>query len=128
MKYLLLVLLSLGLNAELDLTIPEQPAVYVPLKQFSLNLGDYNEPPTRNQMIFYWTINALDVYTTYKGVKKPDIYELNPLLPKKPKLQELLLQKAIINGYIAKNSSKDYITLVNTTTTLIVLHNYHIEK
>jgi len=127
MKYLL-VLLSLGLNAELDLTIPEQPAVYVPLKQFSLNLGDYNEPPTRNQMIFYWTINALDVYTTYKGVKKPDIYELNPLLPKKPKLQELLLQKAIINGYIAKNSSKDYITLVNTTTTLIVLHNYHIEK
>ena len=34
MKYLLLVLLSLSLKAELDLTIPEQPAVYVSPKEF----------------------------------------------------------------------------------------------
>tara|TARA_R110000824_G_scaffold294501_1_gene482887 strand:+ start:935 stop:1321 length:387 start_codon:yes stop_codon:yes gene_type:complete len=128
MKYLLLVLLSLSLKAELDLTIPEQPAVYVSPKEFSLNLGDYNEPPTRNQMIFFWTINAFDVYTTYKGVKKPDIYELNPLLPKKPKLQELLLQKAIIAGYISQNSSKNYITVMNTSLTLAVISNYNTMK
>ena len=30
MKYLFLLLLSLSLKAELDLTIPEQPAVYIP--------------------------------------------------------------------------------------------------
>ena len=30
MKYLFLLLLSLSLKSELDLTIPEQPAVYIP--------------------------------------------------------------------------------------------------
>ena len=79
-------------------------------------------------MIFFWTINAFDVYTTYKGVKKPDIYELNPLLPKKPKLQELLLQKAIIAGYISQNSSKNYITVMNTSLTLAVISNYNTMK
>tara|TARA_R110002167_G_scaffold362047_1_gene580923 strand:- start:401 stop:787 length:387 start_codon:yes stop_codon:yes gene_type:complete len=128
MKYLLLVLLSLSANAGLDLTIPEQPAVYVPPEKFIFNLGDYNEPPTKNQIIFFWTINALDVYTTYKGVKKPDIYEANPLLPKKPKLEELLLQKAVIGGYIAKNSSKNYLTVINTALTFTVMHNYNIGK
>ena len=132
MKYLLLLLfLHANLQAsihDLDLTLPEQPAVYIPPKEFILNLGDYNEPPTKNQMIFFWIINALDVYTTYKGVKKPHIYEINPVLPKKPKLEELLLQKAIVGGYISQNSSKNYITVLNTGLTLIVLHNHNIGK
>jgi hypothetical protein len=129
MKYLLLMLLSLGLKAELDLTIPEQPAVYVPpKKEFIFNLGDYKEPPTRNQMIFFWTLNALDVYTTYNGVKKPNVYELNPLLPKKPELEELLLQKAIVAGFVSQNSSKNYIRFLNVSLTLVVINNYEIIK
>ena len=41
MKYLFLLLLSLSLKAELDLTIPEQPAAYIPPeKEFYLHLGD----------------------------------------------------------------------------------------
>ena len=54
MKYLLL-LLSLGLNAELDLTIPEQPAVDIPPKEFILKWGDYNEPPTKNQILCFFS-------------------------------------------------------------------------
>ena len=54
MKYLFLLLLSLSLKAELDLTIPEQPAAYIPPeKEFFFNVGDYNEPPTKNQMIVF---------------------------------------------------------------------------
>jgi hypothetical protein len=128
MKYLLLLLLSLSLKAEIDLTIPEQPAVYVPPKEFIFNLGDYKEPPTRNQMIFFWTLNALDVYTTYNGVKKPNVYELNPLLPKKPELEELLLQKAIVAGFVSQNSSKNYIRFLNVSLTLVVINNYEIIK
>ena len=129
MKYLLLLLLSLSLKAEIDLTIPEQPAVYVPpKKEFIFNLGDYKEPPTRNQMIFFWTLNALDVYTTYNGVKKPNVYELNPLLPKKPELEELLLQKAIVAGFVSQNSSKNYIRFLNVSLTLVVINNYEIIK
>ena len=131
MKYLLLLLTSLSLQAsldELDLTLPEQPAVYIPPKEFILNFGDYNEPPTKNQMIFFWTLNALDVYTTYKGLKKPNVYEQNPILSKKPKLEELLLQKAIVAGFMSKHSSKKYIRFLNVTLTLAVINNYTIIK
>jgi len=129
MKYLLLMLLSLGLKAELDLTIPEQPAVYIPpKKEFIFNLGDYKEPPTRNQMIFFWTLNALDVYTTYEGLKKPNVIEKNPLLSKKPELEELLLQKAIVAGFISKNSNKNYMTVMNASLTFVVINNYNIIK
>ena len=128
MKYLFLLLLSIGLKAELDLTIPEQPAVYVPPKEFIFNLGDYKEPPTRNQMIFFWTLNALDVYTTYKGLKKPNVYEKNPLLGKNPHLDNLLIQKAIVAGFISQNSSKNYITFMNTSLTFVVINNYKIMK
>ena len=129
MKYLLLMLLSLGLKAELDLTIPEQPAVYIPpKKEFIFNVGDYKEPPTRNQMIFFWTLNALDVYTTYEGLKKPNVYEKNPLLGDKPHLDNLLIQKAIVAGFISQNSSKNYITVMNTGLTYAVINNYKIMK
>ena len=128
MRYLLLMLLSLSLKAELDLTIPEQPAVYVPPKEFIFNVGDYNEPPTRNQMIFFWTLNALDVYTTYEGLKKPNVYEKNPLLEDKPHLDNLLIQKAIVAGFISQNSSKNYITSMNIVLTFVVINNYNIIK
>ena len=127
MKYLLLILSSLGVKAELDLTIPEQPAVYVP-KKFILNLRDYNEPPTRNQMIFFWTLNALDVYTTYEGLKKPNVYEKNFLLPKKPKLEELILQKAIVGTFIARNSSEGFIFYINVGLGLAVMNNYYVVR
>ena len=132
MKYLLLLLTSLSLQAsldELDLTLPEQPSVYIPPeKEFLLSLGDYNEPPTKNQMILYWTLNALDVYTTYQGLKQPGVREVNPLLGDKPHLDNLLLQKAIVGSLIAKNGSSNYITLTNTITTLAVINNYNIIK
>ena len=132
MKYLLLLLTSLSLQAsldELDLTLPEQPAVYTPPeKEFFLHLGDYNEPPTKNQMILYWTLNALDVYTTYQGLKQPGIIEVNPLLGDKPHLDNLLIQKAIVGGFIAKNGSSNYITLSNTVVTLAIINNYHVSK
>jgi len=128
MKYIFLLLLSLTLNAELDLIIPEQPAVDIPNKEFILKWGDYNEPPTKNQIIFFWTLNALDVYTTHEGLKNSSIYEANPLLGNKPNLDNLLIQKAIVAGFISKNSNKNYITFMNIGLTLIVINNYNIAK
>ena len=126
MKYLFLLLLSIGLKSELDLTIPEQPAAYIPFeKEFFLNLGDYKEPPTKNQMIFFWTLNALDVYTTHEGMRKcSTCKEQNPLLPDRPELEELLLQKAIVAGLISKHSSKNAITSMNVILTYAVINNY----
>jgi len=133
MKYLLLLLTSLSLQAsldELDLTLPEQPAAYIsPEKQFFLNLGDYKEPPTKAQMITFWTLNALDVYTTIKVLKNcSSCTEQNPLLPDRPELEELLLQKAIVGGLMSKHSSKNYITAMNVGLTYAVINNYKIMK
>jgi hypothetical protein len=129
MKYLLLII-SIGLRSELDLTIPEQPAAYIPpKKEFYLHLGDYNEPPTKAQMVTFWTVNALDVYTTYKVLKKCNTCtEQNPLLPDRPQLEELILQKTIVAGLISKNASKNFITSMNITLSLVVINNYEIIK
>ena len=129
MKYLFLLLLSLSLKAELDLTIPEQPAAYIPPeKEFYLHLGDYNEPPTKAQVITFWTLNALDIYTTYEGLKKPNTKESNFLIGKDPHLDEILIQKAIVGTLISKNSSKKYMRLVNVTLTWAVINNYEYMK
>ena len=129
MKYLFLLLLSLSLKAELDLTIPEQPAAYIPPeKEFYLHLGDYNEPPTKAQVITFWTLNALDIYTTYEGLKEPNTKESNFLIGKDPHLDEVLIQKAIIGTLISKNSSKKYMRLVNVTLTWAVINNYEYMK
>ena len=125
MKYLFVLLLSMGLKSELDLTIPEQPAAYIPPeKEFYLNLRDYNEPPTKAQKITFWTLNALDAYTTYEGLKKPNTKESNFLIGKDPNLDEILIQKAIIGTLIYKNSSKKYMRLVNVGLTYAVVNNY----
>ena len=133
MKYLLLLLTSLSLQAsldKLDLTLPEQPAVYIPPeKEFIFNFGDYKEPPTKNQMITFWTLNALDVYTTVEGLKKcSSCTEKNLLLPDRPELEELLLQKAIVAGFMSKHSSKKYTRFLNVTLTFVVINNYEIMK
>jgi len=125
MKYLFLLLLSLSLKAELDLTIPEQPAAYIPPeKEFYLHLGDYNEPPTKAQIITFWTLNALDIYTTDEGLKKPNTKESKFLIGKDPHLDEILIQKAIVGTLLSKNSSKKYIRFINVTLTYAVVNNY----
>ncbi len=128
MKYIILILLSINMLGELDLSIPEQPAVYIPPKTFFLNFGDYNEPPTKAQKIAFLTINVLDLYTTHQALKKPNVYETNPFLSKKPSLGDLIIHKAIVGGLIYNHSSKNFITLMNIGTTHAVINNYQIMR
>ena len=126
----ILVLLSSSLFAgpskNLDLTIPKQPTVDIPERKFFFNWDDYQDPPTKAQMITFWTLHALDVYTTHHGNKRSDVYERNPLLPKKPKLEELILHKAIVAGYLSKHSSKRYITTINVVLVYSIINNYEL--
>ena len=125
MKYLLLLLFGVSLQAELDLTLPEQPAVYIPPEPKLLNLGDYNEPPTKTQLITYWTLNVLDVYTTYEGMKKcSTCKEMNPLLPNRPELEQLILHKAIVATYMSRNGSEDFVNVMNISLSLAIINNY----
>ena len=125
MKYLWLLLFGISLQAELDLTLPEQPAAYIPPEPKLLNLGDYNEPPTKAQLITFWTLNVLDVYTTYESMKRcSTCVEMNPILPARPELEELLLQKAIVGTFMARNSSENFINAMNVGLTFAVINNY----
>ena len=124
MKYLFLMLFSLGASADLDLTIPEQPAAHVPETKF-LQFNYYREPPTRAQMITFWTLNALDVITTYEAMKAlPNGREKNPLYSDRPSLGQLVAGKIIIGSLIGNNMSKNPMYFMNTQLGLVVYRNY----
>lgn len=131
MKYLTILLLSFPIySLDLDLTIPELPYDYEPIEieeRRFLNLSDYNEPPTKGQLIYFWSANVLDVWTTHRGMKSsPYVKELNPLLPERPELEELILHKLIVGGLIHRYGSKDYISFMNMSVTYAVWNNYDI--
>lgn len=135
MRYLLILLLSLPAHAiELDLSIPYEEVDWSKVEPiedkpvYIFNFGDYHEPPTRNQMIAFWTLNALDVYITNKAMRKcPRVCkEANPLLPENPELEELLLQKAVVAGFMHGRMSKDYVTVMNVMLTGVVISNWNI--
>ena len=127
MKYLLLVLLSFQLSAELDLTIPEQPAVYVPRENI-LPAMDWVETDMQKEIIIYWTLNVLDVYTTHEGLKDPNVYELNPLLGKRPSLAQLILLKSISSVIILNTYTKEDMYYMNLILFAAVDNNYQIIK
>ena len=127
MKYLLLVLLSFQLSAELDLTIPEQPAVYVPRENI-LPAMDWVETNMQKEIIIYWTLNVLDVYTTHEGLKDPNVYELNPLLGKRPSLAQLILLKSIGSIIILNTYTKEDMYYMNLILFAAVDNNYQIIK
>tara|TARA_R110000772_G_scaffold67828_1_gene150397 strand:+ start:3177 stop:3563 length:387 start_codon:yes stop_codon:yes gene_type:complete len=124
MKYLFLMLFSLGASADLDLTIPEQPVVQIPETKF-LQFNYYREPPTRAQMITFWTLNALDVITTYEALKAlPNGYEKNPLYSDRPSLGQLVAGKIIIGSLVGNNMSKTPMRFFNAQLSFVVYHNY----
>jgi hypothetical protein len=130
LRILALLLLSNTAHAiqDLDLTIPEQPPVYVePVKLLDLD-NTYNKP-SRCQLNLFWTLNALDVWTTHRALKScPNCKEVNPLLPDRPRLEELILLKAIVAGSIHHFASAEYITFMNGTLVYVVHNNYQLIK
>ena len=129
-KSVIILLIASSLQAgpvkNLDLTIPEQRAAHIPEKEFFFNWGDYNEPPTRGQIIAFWTLNVLDTYTTHQSLKNNGVIERNPLLPRKPRLEELILHKIILVPLLLKHSSKRHVYVMNTTLTYSIINNYEL--
>jgi len=124
MKYLFLIFFISNVSAALDLTIPEQPPAYIPEEKF-LHFNSYREPPTRAQMITFWTLNALDVITTYDAMKAlPNGRESNPLYPDRPSLGQLVAGKIIIGSLIGNNIGKEPMLYVNGQLAIVVVHNY----
>tara|TARA_R100000234_G_C4955857_1_gene159505 strand:- start:311 stop:715 length:405 start_codon:yes stop_codon:yes gene_type:complete len=118
------------LLATLNLAIPsldENTTVQIeePPKRF-LQFIEYEEPPTKQQYMIYWGLNALDVYTTYRALKKPNIIEGNPLLGSNPSRDKLILFKVLGASLVGNNLDSDMMTGANATLTYIVYRNYKV--
>ena len=61
-----------------------------------LNLPPLIEPASSLSWLVFGTLQLLDVYSTVEAVKYDCIYEMNPLLSKKPELHEIIVLKTLI--------------------------------
>ena len=101
---------------------------------FAKSSGVYNTPlrlkhydDIRKAKMYWYAINALDVYTTYNGLRaNENLYEANPILPKRPSLSQLAVHKIVLitvfNRYL-DFTQRDYRKL-NTILTGVVINNY----
>lgn len=89
----------------------------------------YREPASVYTWATFAFLQALDVYTTYKGIQYDCVVEMNPLLPSKPKVTEIIALKTAIlypsYKYIndRRTLTKEDMFLPNVVTGLVVLNN-----
>ena len=75
---------------------PKEPEL-VFTKPFDTTLRLKHYEDGRKAKMYWYAINALDVYTTYSGLRQNgNLYEVNPLLPDRPSLSQLILHKAVL--------------------------------
>ena len=55
----------------------------------------FHTPASRAQYITFWTIQALDVYSTYRGLQYNCVREANPLLGENPGIGHMVTHKTV---------------------------------
>ena len=90
---------------------------------------EFIEMANDGQWYVFWTIQALDVYSTYRGLKYTCVREGNPLLGERPGIPRLVTHKTIflypfslwqVEGVIPK----DEMTAYNIWGSTIIHNNY----
>ena len=85
----------------------------------------YDERALRSYFII---INSLDVATTYRGLKHPNVIEANPILGEHPAFGELLALKLVTNSLILHLSKDNPEELIfpNIIITFAVINNFDV--
>lgn len=97
----------------------------------TFNFTERGEPANKWHWATFWTLQALDVYTTDRGMQYDCVYEVNPLLPKKPSLERLVLHKSITLipfkhlSDVLEPSDRE-LFLSTALTGLVVLNNFKV--
>ena len=90
---------------------------------------EFTEMANDAQYNIFWTLQALDIYSTYRGLKYSCVYEANPIVGANPDLIKLVTHKtvflhpiAIIQplGVLTKQEVQNY----NVLYTTVVYNNY----
>ena len=90
---------------------------------------EYDEPPTKGQLRAFYILHALDVITTYEGLKSdPNVKEMNFLFYKndRPSLGELLVFKSMVLPIIANNVNSEVMQTSNIMVAYAIINNYEI--
>ena len=94
---------------------------------------NFKEPLEPRHISLFVLMNLLDVYTTMEGSSYPCVVEVNPLLPHKPSLEELLLLKSLVGWLLldhnldgAIDADVDLIEANTYVTGIAVANNYDV--
>ena len=111
MKYLILLLLSLSLEAKWE---------------------DWSEKE-KDLYKRYIYLNAIDIDITYNVIKDYPAHEINPVFGKDPSIEEMIIAKAISAGLLYKLLDDDShrirerdLKIINGFYMAVVLHNGYI--
>ena len=89
----------------------------------NLSALEYSQPNENLIKSYFLFINTLDVYTTYRGLKSPYVYESNPLLDKNPSLSELIAFKFLIGSVMWHGFTAEEMIIPNVFVTVAVINN-----
>jgi len=90
---------------------------------------EWHDTATTGDWITFWTIHALDIYSTHRGVKYTCIQEGNPLLPEVPSIPRMVTHKTLfLSPYWLLQSEGVYtrkdLRVLNTLGTVVVYNNF----
>ena len=99
-------------QSQLDYSLP-QSNIY-----FKLQEKPYQE---------FLALQILDIYTTHRAINiKGYALEANPLLPKQPSLELLLILKGTSSYFVVENASPQQLKYANALYRLVLLNNLYV--
>ena len=103
-------------------------SLYVQSNEYTLQKKlklPFHEPITKGEYVLYGIAQALDLHSTYKATPYPCLAESNPLLPKKPSIQDLIIFDTVHNYLVLKYvDDRDTLALHTGLTFTIAYNNY----
>lgn len=110
-------------DAELIRLAEERDRIFKDLK--------WKDESTPAQWYLFWTIQALDVYSTHRGLKYDCIKEGNPLLGETPSVARMITHKTVFLApyWMLQNEgvfTKAEIDFVNVVGTAVVVNNFNL--
>ena len=129
-KLLIIILFSIHAEAyyEFDFEQMEEDRKRLEATEFRI---DFNIENPKHK--YFVAINILDIASTMYAIENRDILiEANPLLPEKPELEEIIIQKTLsiyllkyIGIFSEHPADQWYINSANVLLTGVVLNNLH---
>jgi len=92
---------------------------------------EWHNEATTGQYVTFWTLQTLDVYSTYRGLKYDCVREINPFLGSNPNIGQMVTHKTIFlnpfyllpgEGVITENDME----WVNIMMTTVIHNNYKV--